>query len=98
MQKIRDDINRRDFNKEEGAVKKIAARVKGEVDKEMVENICADIIAVSEELKRYTMSALRAEDFIFTDWEKEDPGRGIYGPEEIKRRIDDYLEKSRIRD
>ena len=96
LNKIRADIANRDFKKEDGAVKKIAARVTEEVGKSQVEEICNEIIAVSDELKKYTMDALGTGDFIFTDWCKEDPERGIYGPNEVKKRIDDYVNDSRI--
>ena len=90
LEKIRRDIAKRDFKKEEGAIKKAVSQFANKA-KLVGEQMYGEIIAVGNELKEYVLKNLDAKDFIFTDWENESPARGIYGSREVKNRIEDYL-------
>ena len=96
VDKIREDIKEKDFTNEEGILKKWAKEgaAKASGTSEMYQAIKAE----NKELKRYTLAAISDEDFIFTDWEAgADPVRGIKGPDEVRRRIQEYLVINKIR-
>ena len=40
--------------------------------------------------QKYALEALNQKDFLFTDWIRKDTKRGIFGPEEVKRRIREF--------
>ena len=94
VEKIRSDVAKKDFKKEGKAIRKAVAAVKERVAKAVMDEMYNDIISVSNELKDYTIKNLNDNDFIFTDWLQESPERGIYGSQEVRRRIEDYLSAS----
>ena len=79
VEKIRSDVAKKDFKKEDKAIRKAVAAVKERVAKAVMDEMYNDIISVSNELKDYTIKNLNDNDFIFTDWLQESPERGIYG-------------------
>ena len=91
VEKIRTDVAEKDFKKEEGTIRKIAAGVTHRIAKAAVDDMYNEIMAVSNELREYTMKALDHNHFIFTDWFQESPERGICGSQEVKKRIENYL-------
>ena len=46
--------------------------------------------------KAYTLAHLKEDDFLFTDQLRQDPSRGIQGPEEVKESIKKYLIEMQI--
>ena len=70
---------------------RIAAEVTDRIAKPVIDDVYNVIMAVSNELREYTMKALDHNDFIFTDWLLKSPERGICGSQEVKKRIEDYL-------
>lgn len=95
VNKIRQDIEEKEFTKDEVSWKKWAkekgAKLSGTSD------IYQEIIDKNKALKEYTLKAISEEDFIFTDWVNPVPARGIMGPEEVRRRIKEYLAKNNFR-
>ena len=56
------------------------------------------LVAAKQEVKTFVLTAIKVEDFMFTDLFDPDPTRGIFGAEEIKARISDFLVEAGIRD
>jgi len=95
VEKIRRDVAKKDFKKEDGAIKKAISGYKEKIAKTVADEIYHDIVSVSNELKDYTIKNLKTEDFIFTDWLLEKSERGICGWQDVEKMIEEYLALSR---
>ena len=47
-----------------------------------------------KEDQNFALQKLHIDNFLFTDWHEPDTGRGIFGPEEVKKQINEYQEQS----
>ena len=85
VQKIRDSLS----------------KYKSEVDKEIKEilkkNNDQETLKVLEqnmkEDQKYALKKLNIHDFLFTDWNEPDTKRGIFGPEEVEKKIKENQEQ-----
>merc|ERR1712130_379533 len=84
---IRRDVEEKDFTKEETVLKSFKAKLTDKVARTFASEMYSDVLAVSKELKQYTIKNLHEKDFLFTDWINENSRLGIYGPEEVWKRI-----------
>ena len=87
---IRKDVEENDFNQEVKVLKSFKAKLTDKVAKTVASEMHSDILAVSKELQEYTINNLHEKDFLFTDWINENPSLGIYGPEEVWKRIAEF--------
>ena len=71
-------------------LKSFKAKLQDKVARTVASEMHADIVAVSKELKEYTIENLHEKDFLFTDWINGNTSLGIYGPEEVWKRIAEY--------
>ena len=55
-----------------------------------------EIVKRNEKMKQYILDEISYHDFIFTDWIQRVPDSGIRGPEEVRKRIQKFLKKSKI--
>ena len=87
---IRKDVEEKDFTQQETVLKSFKAKLQDKVARTVASEMHADIVAVSKELKEYTIENLHEKDFLFTDWINGNTSLGIYGPEEVWKRIAEY--------
>ena len=55
------------------------------------------LAAAKEEVKKFVLTAIKTDDFMFTDLFDPNPAQGISGVEDIKARISDFLVQAGIR-
>ena len=65
-----------------------------EIKKHLKEENDMDALETLKEDQEYALEKLKIFDnFLFTDWKEPDTSRGIVGPEEVKKQIEEYLEQ-----
>eukprot|EP00092_Neocalanus_flemingeri_P054092 GFUD01063690.1.p1 GENE.GFUD01063690.1~~GFUD01063690.1.p1 ORF type:complete len:531 (+),score=116.79 GFUD01063690.1:144-1736(+) len=96
VEKIKDGI---DYEEEDSTLRNVLNELKKDKKtKNMVEDAYKEIEAMNKKLKGYAIGAISEHDFLFTDWRTEasHQDRGIMGPDEVRRRIKQYLIDSKI--
>ena len=46
-----------------------------------------------KENQDFALKKLNIDNFLFTDWKEPDPRRGIFGPQEVRKKIEEYQEQ-----
>ena len=91
---IKDHITKTPYNEKELSTWKRYVEMSGG---KLGRSAYEDIKTEQEALKEYTLAEIKKEDFIFTDFvDISGKKRGIHGPEEVKRRITEYLTQNNI--
>ena len=96
VREIREDVEKKDFNPQETTLKAITSSITNRKARKEALEMCNNILDMGRELKEYTLKALDENDFMFTDWFKEDPSLGIYGAEEVRKRVDEYAGLTKV--
>jgi GTPase SAR1 family protein len=95
VQKIKVHIINHPYDEKEESLWK---KFKEGAREQLGDTVYLEIARMNEELKQYTLDQIRDDDFIFTDWkDAEKYKKGIKGPEEVRKRIRDFLVASNIR-
>ena len=92
---MRKGIERADDYGDDTMMKKFLKKFE-ETNPNEVQDLKKEIEISDKALQDYTLKHLRNEDFIFTDWENEDEGRGIKGHSEVQRIIQEYKDLIQI--